>query len=106
MTEETAIKKEIRDWLRLNGWFVYPILQGLGAYKGINDLTACKDKVVLFIEVKTKKGKLSPYQKDFKNDIESHDCNYVLARCYEDVENYLQEKKDVIRTDNKKDARD
>ena len=98
MTEETDNKKQIRDWLRLNGWFVFPILQGLGAYKGISDLIACKDGVTLFIEVKTKKGKLSQFQEIFRDDIESHDCNYVVARCYEDVENYLQEKKDVIRT--------
>ena len=89
MTEETDNKKQIRDWLRLNGWFVFPVMQGLGAYKGISDLIACKDGVTLFIEVKTKKGKLSPYQKDFRDDIESHDCNYVLARCFEDVENYI-----------------
>jgi len=90
MTEETDNKKQIRDWLQLNGWFVFPVLQGLGAYKGISDLIVCKDKVVLFIEVKTRKGKLSTYQRDFRDDIESHGCNYVVARCFEDIVNYLR----------------
>jgi len=104
MTEETDNKKEIRDWLWLNGWFTFYNLQGLGAYKGIADLIACKDGVVLFIEVKTKKGKLSPYQQYFKNDIESHGCNYIIARCYEDIENYLKGEKDVTEKNDKKDA--
>jgi len=87
---ETIIKKEITDYLRLKGWFVFPILQGMGAYKGISDLIACRGGVVLFIEVKTPKGKLSDNQRQFRQHIHGAGCHYVVARCHEDVKDYIE----------------
>lgn len=89
MTPETTAKKEIRDWLTWNGWFVFPILQGLGAYKGIPDLEAIKGGIVLFIEVKAPKGKLSESQEKFKYDCINHKGHYIMAKSYLDVEYYL-----------------
>lgn len=90
-TPETAIKKEIKDWLRLHQWFVFYLLAGIGAYTGASDLIAIKKGLVLFIEVKTKNGKMSPGQLKFRADIKNHGGHYVLARSYEDVEKYLRE---------------
>ena len=86
MTNETGIKKQIKDYLRLKGYFVFHILQGLGSYRGTPDLICIKDGIVLLIEVKTPTGKLSEYQKQFKSDWEARKGNYVVARNYEDVE--------------------
>ena len=88
VTEETMIKKQIRDYLRLKKWFVFHLLAGMGCYPGLSDLVAVKDGKVIFIEVKTKKGKLSENQINFKNDIVSHEGSYFVARGIEDLEDW------------------
>jgi len=85
-TAETAVKRQVKDWLRWKGWFYFHIQQGLGSYKGIPDLIAVKDGVVLFIEVKAPNGKLTPDQKKFKKDLEEHGGKYIVARDYRDIE--------------------
>jgi len=89
-TPENSVKKEVKKWLQLNGWFVFPILQGLGAYKGISDFIAVKNGDVLFIECKAPKGTQSENQIKFQADIEEHGGYYILARGYEDVEEYIE----------------
>ncbi len=96
MTKETAIKKEIKDWLRLNGWFCFYCLQGMGAYKGIPDIIAIRDGVTLYIEAKTDHGKQSLYQKQFQADIEEHGGLYLIARSYTDIEIFLKINKKSI----------
>jgi len=89
ITEETRIKKEIKDYLKLYGWFVYHNLAGLGVYTGLSDLTAILGGLVVFIEVKTKKGKQSDNQIKFQKSIESHGGNYIVARGYEDIQEFI-----------------
>lgn len=89
ISPETAIKKQIKDFLSLHGWYCFPVLQGLGAHKGISDLIACKDGKTLFIEVKTQKGKQSSHQIHFQNCIENAGGQYILARSYIDIRRYL-----------------
>ena len=89
MTPETAVKKEIKDWLNIKGWFNFPILQGLGSYKGIADKITIKNGIVLFVEAKSETGKLTPDEENFRNDIISNGGHYVIARGYEDIEDYL-----------------
>ena len=90
-TPETIIKKEIKDWLKLNRWFVFHLLAGLGGYAGISDLIAIKDGTVLFIEVKTKNGKMSPGQIKFQVDCCVNGGRYIIARGYEDIKKYIKE---------------
>ena len=85
---ETHIKQQIRDYLKIQGFFTFPIVQGLGAAKGIPDRMAFKNDRALLIEVKTFKGKLSPEQAEFKKSIEMESgkhIRYILARSLEDV---------------------
>lgn len=86
---ETVIQNQIRDLLRMDGWFVIRHQQGMGCHKGLSDLTAIKDGVTIYIEVKTKTGKQSDGQRQFQQDIENHGGTYILARRIEDVEPYL-----------------
>lgn len=86
---ETVIQNQIRDLLRMDGWFVIRHQQGMGCHKGLSDLTAIKDGVTIYIEVKTKTGKQSDWQREFQRDIENHGGTYILARRIEDVEPYL-----------------
>jgi len=87
---ESQIQKQIIDYLRLRGYFVYKNVS-VGTYnkktdryipmstKGIADLTAIKDGKVYQIEVKRKGGKQSQYQKDFQKDWEAKGGVYILG---------------------------
>ena len=83
--KEGDILKQVRDYLRLKGWLVYRIQQGIGAHKGMSDLVAVKAGQVLFIEVKTRTGRLSAYQETFKAEVESQGVQYVVARSVDDM---------------------
>lgn len=90
MVNETQIKRSIKDYLKLSGWFVFPIMQGLGSYRGISDMIAIKNSNVLFIEVKTNRGKQSEYQIEFENNIKNQGGHYLVTRCIEDIDCYIQ----------------
>lgn len=82
---EADIRKLSRDYLRIKGWFVFSILQGLGCYPGITDLIAIKYGRVIFIEIKKPGGKQSQAQKDFQALVEAKGGEYFLVDCYEDL---------------------
>lgn len=82
---ENDIKKLCRDYLKLMGWFIFPILQSMGCHKGITDFIAIKDDRVLFIETKSPTGTQRKEQKDFQTDIETHGGEYWLIDCWEDI---------------------
>jgi len=89
---ETAIRKQIQDYLRWTGWFVYYNLAGLGSYPGLSDLVAVRGGRVVHIEVKTPKGVQSEKQKKFQRKLEAAGGEYILARGIEDVEHLAGEK--------------
>ena len=83
---ESSILSAVRQYLRLKGWFVIRIQQGLGCHKGISDLIALKDgQNTLWIEVKTETGRLSEFQEWFQMDITNHGGTYVVVRSLEDI---------------------
>lgn len=91
VTPETIVKREIRNWLSLMGFFHYHNSAGMGSYPGIPDRTAIKKGVTLQIEIKSPVGVQSPGQKKFEQDLAEAGGHYVLARGYEDIEKYLKE---------------
>ncbi len=82
---ETDIRRQVRDYLRIKGWFVFYVLQGLGAYRGIPDLIAVKNGRALFIELKTARGRQSDHQKKFQVDLEAAGGEYILCRGADDL---------------------
>ena len=86
---ETLIRRAITEVLRLDGWDVTYHQQGPMCRKGFPDLTALKDGVTLYIEVKTQTGKQSAYQVEFERICKAHGGTYVLARSVDDVKPYL-----------------
>lgn len=86
---ERDILSNIRKFLRLNGWYVIRVQQGMGCHKGLSDLIVIRKGVVVFIEVKKEKGFQSPYQKIFEAEIKIHGGNYFVARSINDVREYL-----------------
>jgi hypothetical protein len=83
--KERDVLKQVRDYLSWHHWLVVRIQQSLGCHKGLPDLLAVRDGVVLFIEVKTPKGKLSRYQEQFRDELKAHGGNYVVIRDLADV---------------------
>ena len=83
---ENEVKRQVRDYLKLMGWFSFPLTAGLGSYKGSPDRIAVKDGRVLFLEIKKPiGGKHSDYQKQFQADLEEHGGEYYLVRSLEEV---------------------
>ena len=87
---ERDILRACRDYLRLTGWFVIRNHQGLGAHRGLSDLTCIKDGRVLWVETKTPQGRLSQYQQGFKRDIESRGGTYLVITDVDDLAEYLE----------------
>lgn len=85
---EAAIRKQVTEYLRLRGWFVWYQLQGLGAYRGSPDLMAAKDGKTIAVELKKAKGYQSEKQKQFQDDYENAGCVYILTRGIEDLQQH------------------
>jgi Holliday junction resolvase-like predicted endonuclease len=83
--KEADILRQARDYLRLKGWLVYRMQQGLGAHRGFPDLVAVKAGQVLFVEVKTRTGRLSQHQEAFRDEIEGQGLRYIVVRSVEDI---------------------
>ncbi|MDA8212187.1 MAG: VRR-NUC domain-containing protein [Clostridia bacterium] len=82
---ESQIQAEIKQYLQLKGYFVYKNHQSLGSHRGLADLTAIKNGQVIWIEVKTPKGRVSEHQEQFRTDLEHHGGRYIVARSVDDV---------------------
>lgn len=91
MTEESAVKKEIRESLRKLGWHYRSMASNEYTRGGLPDAYAVKNGVVLFIECKSKKGKQSVDQIAEMAKIYLHGGNYILARGINDIIEYCKE---------------
>ena len=86
---ETTIQNQVRELLRLDGWFVIRHQQNMGSHRGLSDLSAIKDGATIYVEIKTPKGRLSPDQVKFQKDIEAHGAKYIVCKCVEDIQPHL-----------------
>ena len=92
-TPESIVKAAVKKYLYYQGWYSFPILQGLGAHKGIADRIAVKNDTTLFIECKSPKGKLSPNQEQFGYTITYHGglhLHYIVVRYIKDLIKYIE----------------
>ena len=76
-TPESAVLSQVRDYLRMQGWYVIRNQQGMGSHKGLPDLIGVsRQGDVAFFECKApehldkrgrrvKAGKLSEHQEKF-----------------------------------------
>ena len=90
--KEGEILKQVRDYLRWRGWKVYRIQQGLGCHRGMSDLICVKDGKVLFLEIKTPKGKLSPHQEKFRDEIQDAGNIYLWVSSLEQIRQFMGDK--------------
>ncbi len=77
---ESYILAAVRDALRMQGWSVIRMQQGLGCHKGMADLCAMKDGRTLWVEVKTPTGRQSEHQKAFEAMVKACGGEYFMAR--------------------------
>lgn len=64
--------------------------KNMGYVKGQPDLVAVMNNKVVFIELKTEKGKQSKEQKEVEQEIKSRGVDYIVVRNLEDLQNYLK----------------
>jgi len=83
---EKAIMQQIKYALSVYGWFVFRVPPSVYGQKGLCDLIAIKNGMVVFIEVKAENGRQSDEQKVFEAKINSAGGIYILARSIDDVE--------------------
>jgi len=82
---ENDVKRAVKDYLNINGWFSFPLTAGMGSYKGAPDRIAIKNSRVLFLEIKRPTGKQSKCQKQFQKDIEDHGGEYYVIKCVDEL---------------------
>ena len=82
---ESEIKKQIRDYLELTGWFVVNIFQTLGCHRGIADLYVIKNGINVWVEVKTEKGNQTAEQKVFESNIKASGGRYFVIRSLDEI---------------------
>ena len=61
------------------------ILVGMGVHPGFADLIVLSEGRVLFLEVKSKTGRLSPAQKTFRNAVQAQGFAWALVRSVDDA---------------------
>jgi len=88
---ESAIQKDITDYLRKAGYLVIRMNAGQTAHNqkgcpaGTPDLLAIGNGGTLWIEVKTATGKVSKVQESMHDYLNLNGQTVIIARCVEDV---------------------
>ena len=98
-TEESQIKGQVREYLRLRGIFFYHNLQGIGSFGGLPDMGMHWQGQVHYLEIKKPKGKLSFNQLTFQLQCKIDGVPYHVIRCLEDliaVVNYKDDKGKLV----------
>ena len=90
MTEESHIKVLIRSYLQKTGWYVRSIASTQYTRGGLPDYFAIKKGHVLFLEVKSSKGKQSLDQVETGEAINRFGGNYLVVKSVDDVIEYLE----------------
>ena len=82
---ENLIKRQVKDYLDLKGYFHFYLLAGIGAFLGAPDIIAIKNNRVLFLEIKRPGGKQSEHQRKFQLNIEGQGGEYYIVESLEDL---------------------
>lgn len=85
VTAETALKRAAREFMSLYKIWTFPITAGIGSHPGLPDRMGIYQGKPLAIEFKGPGGRLSPYQKEFKEQFEREGGLYILCKSLEDL---------------------
>ena len=88
---EQAIRLGIKKFLKQVGFAVWDCEQNrrTRVTPGLSDLIAFGHGVILFIEVKTDRGRLTPYQEGFGDAVAQNGGNYLVWRSTYNAWDYL-----------------
>ena len=113
MKKENQIQAEIYQWFNNNfclkshipRYLIFAVPNGgtrnmleamtmkaTGTLAGVSDLILILNKEVIFVEVKTEKGRQSESQKDFQKRVENLGFEYWLIYSFEDFQNKIKNK--------------
>jgi hypothetical protein len=87
-TPETALKHACIQYLRLQGWLTYPLIQqGITPVnlRGLPDRIAIKNGRTVYLEFKSPQGRLSEHQEARRMEIEAAGATYLVVRRLEDL---------------------
>ena len=105
MIKETALQRQILDWLLYNGFYAWRANNIAAPNRKFKGLYGVPDIIVILpgglfwgIEVKSARGKQSFYQKSFQENCECLGGYYTLARKLDDVIIYLNENFSEIKS--------
>ena len=87
---ETQLKEQIKDFLAIKGIFSFPIVQGLGSYRGAPDRVAFYRGSVYFLEIKLPSGKMSEHQLAFQEQCRLAGVSYFVIHSLEELEEVLR----------------
>jgi VRR-NUC domain len=73
------------------------ILQGMGVHRGFSDLIVLSGGKVLFLEVKSATGRLTPAQADFRDAVRDQGFAWALVRSVNDALGALAEHGFTVR---------
>ena len=85
VTPETSLKRSARDFLRLYNIWTFPLTAGIGSHPGAPDRIGIYEGRPLAIEFKSRLGKLTDYQEQFKRVWESRGGLHITCRSIEDL---------------------
>ena len=94
-TEESKLKSQCKDYLKLKGIDYIYHLQGIGSYKGIGDIQILWKGKSIFVEYKAKNNKISEYQQRFKEMCERNKIPYWVIRSVEELQTNLKSWKNL-----------
>lgn len=89
-TPESALKKEIKNYLKSVGAYYMMVPGGAYGTNGSPDMVVCYKGRFIAIEGKAAFGTQSGWQKLRQSQIETSDGIYILARSVEDVEKVIR----------------
>lgn len=95
-----VIQRQVEQLLTWHGFFVFPNRQHALSYNGISDLTAIKDGIVYWIEIKRPIGdRQNKYQKEFQADVDSHGGLYLIIHSFDEAQALAENhKKEVLKS--------
>ena len=65
LVTERDLREQIRDLCKLFGWRMYFSWSSIHSPQGFPDLVLVRDSVILAVELKSEKGKLTPEQEEW-----------------------------------------
>jgi hypothetical protein len=84
--KESQLQTQIKNRLSKHGWLVVKIISS--TMNGIPDLMCIRKGVVMFLEVKTEQGVVSPLQEYVMRVLNSNQVHSRVVKCLEDVDVY------------------